>query len=208
MAIDTENKRRSASNWFCRIPPVPDGTIAGVDRQHVAGLYSGITAQSLLRLMKVFMIRDSGTPKLGLSPIIDIFVKVFDGTSAGSAPSVVELSGGYYKFHHDIAQDTVIRVDSQDVLMSDNDRYNDIGVITPYDDAIDIKLSDLENNIRGTDNDDLKDISDEIAALPTPSGIADAVWDEDLTTHPTSGTAGKIVSAIKKGVDAIISFVS
>ena len=46
MAIDTENKRRSASNWICLIPPVPDGTIADTDKQHVAGFYSGIAALS------------------------------------------------------------------------------------------------------------------------------------------------------------------
>ena len=44
MAVDSENKRRSVSNWFCRIPPVPDGTITGVDKQHVGGFYSGIPA--------------------------------------------------------------------------------------------------------------------------------------------------------------------
>ena len=44
MAIDSENKRRSVSNWFCRIPPAPDGAIAGVDKQHIAGFYSGIPA--------------------------------------------------------------------------------------------------------------------------------------------------------------------
>lgn len=49
MAIDTENKRRSAANWICRIPPAPDGSISGVDREHVAGFYCGIP---------------SGTPKL------------------------------------------------------------------------------------------------------------------------------------------------
>ena len=38
--------------------------------------------------------------------------------------------------------------------------------------------------------------------------LGDAVWDEDLSTHTTSGTAGKIVSSIKKGIDAIIAFVT
>jgi hypothetical protein len=134
MAIDTENKRRSAAGFFLfNINPVPDGTISSYDREHVAGVYSGIAAQSLLRLIKVFMFRDSGTPKTGLSPIIDIFVKALDGSSAGSAPSVIELSGGYYKFHHNVAQDTVVRVDSQDALMSDEERYADVGVITQYD---------------------------------------------------------------------------
>ncbi len=42
----------------------------------------------------------------------------------------------------------------------------------------------------------------------SPTFIADAVWDENLSTHTTPGTAGKIVSSIKKLVDAIIAFVS
>lgn len=36
----------------------------------------------------------------------------------------------------------------------------------------------------------------------------DAIWDEDLSTHTTSGTAGKVMSQIKKILDAIIAFVS
>ena len=38
--------------------------------------------------------------------------------------------------------------------------------------------------------------------------IADAVWDEDLSTHVGAGTAGKIVGAIKKIVDAILGLIS
>ena len=44
MAIDSEDKRRSV----VRIMPIADGTISGVDKQHVAGLYRGIAAQSPL----------------------------------------------------------------------------------------------------------------------------------------------------------------
>ena len=39
MAIDNENKRRSVIKIF----PIPDGAIAGVDRQHIAGFYRGIS---------------------------------------------------------------------------------------------------------------------------------------------------------------------
>ena len=40
MAIDTEDKRRSVIG----ILPIADGTISGVDKQHVAGFYRGIPA--------------------------------------------------------------------------------------------------------------------------------------------------------------------
>jgi len=52
-------------------------------------------------------------------------------------------------------------------------------------DNLDQSLSATEDNIRGSDNDDLKDISDEIAALNNPSSadIADAVWNESKAGH-------------------------
>lgn len=47
MAVDSESKRRSAPNMLVFvIPPVPDGTIANVDREQASYLYSGITPAS------------------------------------------------------------------------------------------------------------------------------------------------------------------
>jgi len=129
-------------------------------------------------IIKVFMIRDAGTPTIGLIPIVDLFIKASDGSNVIPIPSVIELGGGYYKFYHDVLQDTVVRVDSQDVLMSDADRYHDIGMITPYDDV---------NN---------------------PAGIADAVWDEDLTGHTAPKSAGWFVQKIKKLADVILAMVT
>jgi hypothetical protein len=49
MAIDTANKRSSAGNlWFLDTFPTPDGTVAAVDRQHVAYLYAGISPAALV----------------------------------------------------------------------------------------------------------------------------------------------------------------
>ncbi len=45
MAVDTETKRRSALGMVIMalaIAPVPDGTIAAVDREHIVGIYAGI----------------------------------------------------------------------------------------------------------------------------------------------------------------------
>jgi hypothetical protein len=47
MTIDTADKRKSAVNWFCRIPPVPDGNIGAADRAHIAGFYRGAFAEHL-----------------------------------------------------------------------------------------------------------------------------------------------------------------
>ena len=43
MAIDSEDKRRSAGFWLLCIPPIADGTIAAPDTQHVGWEYRGIT---------------------------------------------------------------------------------------------------------------------------------------------------------------------
>jgi len=74
-------------------------------------------------LIYVIYFADLGTPKTGLSPTIDIFIKVSDGGSAGSAPSISELSGGFYKFTYAPTEDIAIRVDSNDVNMADRDKY-------------------------------------------------------------------------------------
>ncbi len=44
MAIDTEDKRRSAQSfpWGLSIRPVADGTVGTTDRAHETGFYSGI----------------------------------------------------------------------------------------------------------------------------------------------------------------------
>lgn len=50
MAIDTENKRRSATgiNSVFTIPPVADGVIDTQDRPHVGLIYSGIVISNAL----------------------------------------------------------------------------------------------------------------------------------------------------------------
>jgi len=43
MAVDTENKRRSASNFYPFVViPIPDGSVCVADREQVTGIYSGI----------------------------------------------------------------------------------------------------------------------------------------------------------------------
>lgn len=49
MAIDTETKRRSVLGMTIiplLVAPVPDGTVANVDREHVVGIYAGIAPAS------------------------------------------------------------------------------------------------------------------------------------------------------------------
>ena len=77
MAIDPENKRRSVSNWFCRIPPVPDGTISAVDRQHVSGIYSGIAADPPTAVIELLLgLSDTSNLLLGLSDTSNLLIGV------------------------------------------------------------------------------------------------------------------------------------
>ena len=76
-----------------------------------------------------------GAPAEGLSPSIDVFLKVADGSSAGTPPDVTELGGGFYKFSYTATEGVVIRVDSNDASMSDAERYL-VFTASPHDDAL------------------------------------------------------------------------
>ena len=52
------------------------------------------------------------------------------------------------------------------------------------------ELFSIKSDIKGADDDDLKDISDQIDAVPTASEVGDEVWNRDLTAHTTKGSAG------------------
>jgi len=43
-------------------------------------------------IIKVFMIRDAGTPTTGLTPIVDLFIKASDGSNVTPIPSIIETS--------------------------------------------------------------------------------------------------------------------
>lgn len=91
-------------------------------------------------MIYVVYFSDLGAPKTGLSPTLDLFIKVSNGTSAGTPPTVSELSGGFYKFTYSPSEDVAIRVDSNDVTMADRDRYIPIEV-SPHDDDLDATVS-------------------------------------------------------------------
>ena len=71
---------------------------------------------------------------------------------------------------------------------------------TPFAGAdIDQSLSTTESNIRGVDGDDLKDISDEIAAIPILSlaDIADAILTRDWTTIIAAIPSRSVLNALR-----------
>jgi hypothetical protein len=58
---------------------------------------------------------------------------------------------------------------------------------------VEAAITASEGNIRGGDNDDLKDISDQIDGLPTAAAIATDVWSEPIPGAFGAGEAGKVV---------------
>jgi hypothetical protein len=66
---------------------------------------------------------DNGTPKTGLSPVVDVWK--LDGTQAITSQAMTEIGGGFYKYDfstYDETEDYCIRADGTNTL-SDSDRY-------------------------------------------------------------------------------------
>jgi len=85
---------------------------------------------------------EQGTPKTGLAPTIDIYIKVSDGTSAGTPPEISELSGGFYKFAATPAEAILCRINSGSATAGDADKYK-VMQITPNDGSLDAAISTL-----------------------------------------------------------------
>lgn len=133
-----------------------------------------------------------GAPAEGLTPAIDIYIKASDGTSAGAAPVVTELSGGFYKFMADPSESLLIRVDAG-VTLADPDRYK-VMQVTLNDDSLDQSLSTTESNIRGADGDTLETLSDQVDL---------AALEATLTAMKGAGWTNETLKAIKDLLDAL-----
>ena len=56
MAVDTENRRRSACQFpIIPVYVVPDGAIAGADRMHIAWLYRGVFVAAVAAVDQLMM---------------------------------------------------------------------------------------------------------------------------------------------------------
>jgi hypothetical protein len=87
-----------------------------------------------------------GIPKAGLTPTIDVFIKVNDGTSAGVPPSVNELPGGFYKFTATPTEALLVRVNSGNATAADADKYK-VMQIGPNDGSLDAPISAVDTNV-------------------------------------------------------------
>ena len=49
-------------------------------------------------MIYVVFFSNTGAPATGLTPAIEVYKKVSDGTDVTPAPTVSEIGGGFYKF--------------------------------------------------------------------------------------------------------------
>lgn len=104
MAIDTENKRRSAIRWHpnLNVFPIPDGVISVFDRRHAAGRYRGlpvpvalggglIPAGALTRTVTRYRDMSGGlTPSGALTRVLTAYRSLGGGfTPTGALTSIV-----------------------------------------------------------------------------------------------------------------------
>jgi hypothetical protein len=84
-----------------------------------------------------------GAPATGLSPAIDTYKKVSDGSNVASPPAVSEIGGGFYKFTASPAEALVVRLNGGGSL-ADADKYK-VMQITPHDADLDAQVSTRGN---------------------------------------------------------------
>ncbi|OGR29590.1 MAG: hypothetical protein A2139_11940 [Desulfobacca sp. RBG_16_60_12] len=90
-------------------------------------------------MIYVVYFASAGVPATGLSPSIVTYIKVSDGSSGGSAPSVSELSGGFYKFTASPSESLLVRIDGGTSL-ANADRYK-VMQVTTNDGALDAAIT-------------------------------------------------------------------
>lgn len=77
---------------------------------------------------------NAGTPAAGLTPTIVTHLKISDGASAGAAPVVAEVGGGFYRFTATPTVDVAVVIDGG-VALPATDRYVPLQ-ITPDDNLL------------------------------------------------------------------------
>ena len=101
MAVDTEAKRRSALGMVIMalaIAPVPDGTVAAVDREHIIGIYAGIAPSSPavdtdnIYIISTSKIEPNHAADTGGDLLIQNIVEVQGGGFFGGATNYAEIT--------------------------------------------------------------------------------------------------------------------
>lgn len=145
----------------------------------------------------VITFRDQGTPKTGLSPTIDIFLKVADGQSAGTPPTVSELGGGAYKFTYTATEAVIARIDSEDTGMDDCDRYIYV-LLTPEDellDNLDAPISDAVSRIENVHYD---------AVYLASNGTTGTDYDKGTRHNPVNNVTDALAICSARGIRKLV----
>jgi hypothetical protein len=90
-------------------------------------------------MIYVVFFSNAGAPATGLSPAVDLYKKVSDGTDVTPAPTVSEIGGGFYKFSATPAEALAARLNGGAGL-AEADRYK-VLQITPHDADLDAAVS-------------------------------------------------------------------
>ena len=106
MAVDTETKRRSALGMVIMalaIAPVPDGTIAAIDREHIIGIYAGIApaapgvSTTAIHILSISPIDPVHIADTGDNLLIHCDIEVQRDAWFGGATNYLNIIGGIAK---------------------------------------------------------------------------------------------------------------
>lgn len=154
----------------------------------------------------VFFMTDSSdhiTGKTGLSPTVRLSKN--GGAFSGSAPAgaVSEIGNGFYQVAANATDNNTLGPLALHATASGADPTDDIFMVVAYDPqvAANLGLTDVTAIKAKTDN--LPAAPAAVGNIPSPSQIADQVWDEVLSGHATAGSAGAGLSAAGSAGDPL-----
>jgi hypothetical protein len=149
-------------------------------------------------MIYVVYFSDAGAPKTGLTPLVDIYKKVSDGSDGTPAPAVSETGGGFYKFTASPAEAMVVRLNGGGSL-TDADKYK-VMQITPHDGDLDAQVStrapESGGNVAA-----IKAKTDNLPASPAAVGSAMTLTAAYDAAKNAASENGGNVAAIKAKTD-------
>ncbi|KKN70109.1 hypothetical protein LCGC14_0434340 [marine sediment metagenome] len=206
MAIDTETKRRSVLGMglmFLTMPPLADGTIGAVDREHITGLYAGIApatpgvTTTAIHILSTGNVSPNHVPDSGNNLLIADALEVQGGGWIGGATNflkieadgTIEFNGAATVFNDIVvplssAKVPAVNAPSWDSFIGNLNAYtyavNDFQefsteLMHSYKDAATIEFH-VHGAVNGVDVDDRTvkfEIEYTIADLPAESGFGD-----------------------------------
>jgi hypothetical protein len=149
-------------------------------------------------MIYVVYFASAGVPAMGLTPSIVTYIKVSDGTSGGSIPSISELSGGFYKFTTTPSEALLVRIDGG-ASLANADRYK-VMQVTANDGALDAAVStrapEAAGNVAA-----IKAKTDNLPASPAAVGSAMVLTSAYDAAKTAAAESGGNLAAVKAKTD-------